>query len=238
MGRGVVVCLGDSLTQHGQWVGGLMQWYQRKADVLNRGYSGYNSSQGLFLLRKQIQEDVWPRGAQLVLVWFGANDAAIPPQKVDVSDFVSNLESICSILGSLGSRVVLITPPAYDEEQWDQHCRDTGKEVGSRNNLRSGVYADAVIRIGARLSIPVVELWSSLQSEHSEGSWKKLLSDGLHFNASGDVWVLGKIRACIEAQFPDLAPKSLWMDAPLWSELHCDELEKSWDSSTRKADFY
>eukprot|EP01042_Synura_sphagnicola_P005138 gene5138-6547_t len=47
--RKKVVAFGDSITQHGfntdnhGWVAKLADWWTRRVDVLNRGYSGYNS---------------------------------------------------------------------------------------------------------------------------------------------------------------------------------------------------
>lgn len=47
--RRKVLLVGDSITQqsfsvtHGGWGAGLQDWYQRTADVYNRGFSGYNS---------------------------------------------------------------------------------------------------------------------------------------------------------------------------------------------------
>ena len=49
--RPSVVLFGDSITQfsfsreHNGWGAGLADWYQRSADVFNRGFGGYNSSE-------------------------------------------------------------------------------------------------------------------------------------------------------------------------------------------------
>lgn len=77
--RPAFVCFGDSITQRGfapGWTGMLADAYQRKADVINRGYSGYNTRWALQLLPR-----VFPAGApppELVTLFFGANDAALP----------------------------------------------------------------------------------------------------------------------------------------------------------------
>ena len=71
---------GDSLTQKSFSVGGwgarLANSYQRKADVLNRGYNGYNSRWALYLLQKAFPDQA--PVPSLVTVFFGANDAALP----------------------------------------------------------------------------------------------------------------------------------------------------------------
>lgn len=72
---------GDSITQKsfsvGGWGAALTDAYQRKADVLNRGYSGYNSRWALQLLDRVLPEEV-PGEIVLSTVFFGANDAALP----------------------------------------------------------------------------------------------------------------------------------------------------------------
>lgn len=75
------VLFGDSITQRGfapgGWAAALADRYQRRVDVINRGYSGYTSRWALQLLDR-----VFPSAAaapvSLAVVWFGANDAALP----------------------------------------------------------------------------------------------------------------------------------------------------------------
>lgn len=54
--RPQILLIGDSITQYSFSVGGwgarLADWYVRKADVVNRGLSGYNSSWALAALPK------------------------------------------------------------------------------------------------------------------------------------------------------------------------------------------
>lgn len=76
------VTFGDSITQRGfepGWGSLLANAYQRRADVVSRGYSGYNSRWALQLL-----DAVFPQPSaaapppRLATVFFGANDAALP----------------------------------------------------------------------------------------------------------------------------------------------------------------
>ena len=100
-----IVTFGDSLTQYGAFPDGwqtlLSARYQRRADVFNRGYSGYTVRNALTLLREHVRAGIWPfvpsaapslsstttaqAGepvyAQLVTLCFGANDAAFPCDK-------------------------------------------------------------------------------------------------------------------------------------------------------------
>jgi len=73
------VLFGDSITQKafstGGWASVLADTWQRRVDVINRGYSGYNSRFATHLLNH-----IFPPSTpvQLVTVFFGANDAALP----------------------------------------------------------------------------------------------------------------------------------------------------------------
>eukprot|EP00659_Diplonema_papillatum_P005521 gene5521-8400_t len=75
-----IVLLGDSITQGGFSVGGwgarLAERYIRKADVINRGLSGYNTEWILEVL-PDLLSGVASREKQLVAVFLGANDAAV-----------------------------------------------------------------------------------------------------------------------------------------------------------------
>jgi isoamyl acetate esterase len=81
------VLFGDSITQRsfspGGWAGVLADAYQRRVDVINRGYSGYTSRIGVALLDRVFPAGAGAAGAftwppQLATVFFGANDAALP----------------------------------------------------------------------------------------------------------------------------------------------------------------
>ena len=78
--RAQFLLFGDSITQrsfqYGGWGAHLANAYQRKVDVLNRGYSGYNSRWALQLLDRVLPAE---KAGKILLatVFFGANDAAL-----------------------------------------------------------------------------------------------------------------------------------------------------------------
>jgi lysophospholipase L1-like esterase len=75
------VLFGDSITQKsfgpGGWAGVIADAYQRRVDVINRGYSGYNTRWAL-----SVVDHIFPANATgkigLATIFFGANDAALP----------------------------------------------------------------------------------------------------------------------------------------------------------------
>ncbi len=75
------MCLGDSITEQGSfpdgWVALLQNAFIRKADVVNRGYSGYNSNMALWALRQTIIQGAYGPPPDLVVITLGSNDSAV-----------------------------------------------------------------------------------------------------------------------------------------------------------------
>ncbi|KAJ3012366.1 hypothetical protein NUW54_g1898 [Trametes sanguinea] len=82
-----IMLLGDSLTQGGYEMNGfaakLAHVYNRKMDVINRGFSGYNTDWILPVFEQcfatQHEQQYVPK-VRILVIWFGANDAAPPPK--------------------------------------------------------------------------------------------------------------------------------------------------------------
>jgi lysophospholipase L1-like esterase len=125
-GRPKLLLLGDSLTQisfeGGGWASSLANRYQRRADVLNRGMSGYNSR---WYIRYAEDNDVWNESGNIVLItiFFGANDAALPdrdPAKhVPIPEYQENLEIIIdnATKSYPNAKILLISPPPVHRGQ-------------------------------------------------------------------------------------------------------------------------
>ena len=97
--RPSIVLFGDSLTQKGfedrGWVSLLAAAYSRRADVLNRGFQGYNTRAAVQAIASCLWEE-GTDGALFVTVWFGANDAFPPDDErhVPLQEFEENLRAI------------------------------------------------------------------------------------------------------------------------------------------------
>ncbi|GMQ10104.1 hypothetical protein CsSME_00053240 [Camellia sinensis var. sinensis] len=100
--RPEIVIFGDSITEgsfkSGGWGASLANNYSRKADVVLRGYSGYNTRWALFLLHR-----LFPLGSTTppvaTTIFFGANDAALSGrtserQHVPTEEYKENLKRI------------------------------------------------------------------------------------------------------------------------------------------------
>ncbi|KAL3335615.1 hypothetical protein AABB24_031709 [Solanum stoloniferum] len=100
--RPQIVLFGDSITEQsfrlGGWGAALADTYTRKADILNRGYGGYNTRWALFLLHHLFPLDA-PTPPVAVTIFFGANDAALlgrtsERQHVPLEEYKENLRKM------------------------------------------------------------------------------------------------------------------------------------------------
>ncbi|XP_052178835.1 GDSL esterase/lipase At5g62930 [Diospyros lotus] len=199
--RSQIVLFGDSITEHsfgsGGWGASLADNYSRKADVVLRGYGGYNTRWALFLLHH-----IFPLGSATppvaATIFFGANDAALfgrtsERQHVPKEEYKENLRRIVHHLKefSLTMLVVIITPPPVDEEGRMAYARslygEKAMELPERTNEVTGVYAQQCVELAKELGIPSINLWSKMQE--TEGWQKKFLSDGLHLTPEGNAVV-------------------------------------------------
>ena len=189
--RPVLMLFGDSITQFSfnpelcGWGAALAHWYARQADVLNRGFSGYNTRQGRILLQKllPLPETGVSTQPRLLTIMFGANDAADAVhnarQHVPVSEYESNLRDMIAHARAAcpGILIVLITPPPLDEKAYAAHNlalkRRKASDPIDRSIGRVRPYVEAVARVADSLGCPMVNLW--------DGAPRQLFGDDSFF---------------------------------------------------------
>lgn len=239
--RPAIVLFGDSITQQGfgclgvdvGWASLLASDYPRSADVLNRGYSGYNTKMAVDLL-----PSIFPTGSgsdQNVLfctVFFGANDAALPGERqhVPLEDYAKNLATIVNTIRGTTTKsssdnkfpIILITPPPFDPAAW-RKTRDL--EVDGRANEVARSYAEQVQAVGTSHDCSVLNVWDLLEGGTSPEVYGKYLSDGLHLNEDGNRKVHEGLVDLIRREYPHLAPMEegssvgIPLEGKLWEEL-------------------
>lgn len=212
--RPKLLLLGDSLTQTAMegWGGGLAHRYQRRADVLNRGMSGYNTR---WYLDYAQEAGVWyePGKIALTTIFFGANDASLaehnPHHHVPLEEFQANLKTLVAKTQESfpESQILLITPPPVHHEQrfafQKQRYGDKATGVLERTLETTGTYAEACKSVAAELDLPVLDLFTIMKDAVDD--FGKFFYDGLHFNKDGHEIVLQSLLEAIESNFPSLA---------------------------------
>ena len=197
------------------WGAYIADQYQRRADVINRGFSGYNTNWFLkYANTHDGKADLFELdGVKLVTIFFGANDASDEVhnarQHVHLDDYKSNIRNIVSLAkASFGDDVsiILITPPPVCSEGRLRFQKERYKEkatgVLERTLELSGKYAKAVVDISIELNIPLLDLWNEMQMVPS---WPTLLSDGLHLSPTGNKFVGDALLDTIEKLLPELS---------------------------------
>lgn len=199
--RRKIILIGDSITQQsfsvenggfGSWIS---DWYNRAADVINRGYSGYNSRWIAQMLPKLI-----PKGNYIIAtVFLGANDAVGKgeTQHVPVDEYKQNLMDIKTHLRSLSPDVVIIfvTPPTVDPILWP-----------SRSPGRVKDYVEAVHEVYVSSIATDAKERTKLAVLNLDHLTVDDLRDGLHLNKDGNKKVFSAFAELMRSQFNELAP--------------------------------
>ncbi|PHT28576.1 GDSL esterase/lipase [Capsicum baccatum] len=195
--RPQIVLFGDSITQAsfnvGGWGGALANTYGRRADVLIRGYAGFNTTWGLIMLQQLFPlDDPSPTPLAGITICFGANDAALvgrfsETKHVPIDEYKENLCKMTQHVKqySPSVQIVMITPPPIDEAKRLEVLRAGGRkiDVSDRTLEETGKYAKKVVELSKELGLPYIDLWSKMQQV--EGWQKKFFYDGVHFTPEG-----------------------------------------------------
>ncbi|KAF5179127.1 GDSL esterase/lipase CPRD49, partial [Thalictrum thalictroides] len=217
-GRPVFVLFGSSIVQvsfsNGGWGAHLADIYARKADILLRGYNGWNSRRAL-----QVVDQIFPKEASvqpdLVIIYFGGNDSmgchssGLGPH-VPLEEYIENMRKIIVHIKNLSdkTRVIFLTSPPVNEEQLHILRGSLYAEI-TRTNKDCGTYSEACIKLCRDLGVNVVDIWTAIQKKDD---WKtSCFLDGVHLSSEGSKIVVDEILKVLkEAEWkPNLHWKSL-----------------------------
>lgn len=211
------VLFGSSIVQfsysHQGWGAVLADLYARKADILLRGYAGWNSRCAL-----QVLDKVFPKDAavqpSLVIVYFGGNDSLEPHPSgltahVPLPEYVENMRKIAIHLKSLPqkTRIIFLTAPAVNEAQITEVF---GNSLG-RSNESCRKYSEACVQLCQELGVKVIDLWKALQQRDD---WlTACFTDGIHLSSEGSKIVVKEILKIIKEA--DWEPNLHWRSLPI-----------------------
>ena len=237
--RPLILLVGDSLTQHGSqmsirgWVSQLVEWYEGKADVINRGFSGYTSRVILPIVKNLLQSaraqwggtttvdnPTFSAQENLVVLCIGANDAALPEsaQHVPLEEYEQNVRACVHEFKSWnGFQTILIPPPPLIQAKWDNRCINFGQKSGFRALDTTREYANVIAKIAAEEKVHFVDLWQheSLWINESE----QLLSDGLHLSPKGNDLFFKLLTDCIRENVHEMSAERLSLVPPYWKHM-------------------
>ncbi|KEG10127.1 putative esterase [Trypanosoma grayi] len=229
-----ILLLGDSLTQQGYlsgWVSRLSNCYIRRADVVNRGLSGYNSRWVLDILKDDARRvHLLPSNISrplFVTVLLGSNDAAATGQKVPLEEYKENLKAIIALVREHAAPIggiFLLAPPPVDDEARSCWMRNVGRDpdVCGRGLVAVRSYRNAALQVGAEENaahkdVTVIDLYRVILGDgadtmpYSKGPWCEYFYDGLHFNEAGGQLVFEALWDAIQksAKAQEILPEAL-----------------------------
>nr|XP_045598379.1 isoamyl acetate-hydrolyzing esterase 1 homolog [Procambarus clarkii] len=213
-----IFLFGDSITQfcfsaEGYWGGLIADHFQRRADVVARGFSGYNTRQCRALLPYVASDLKEVAGATIFL---GANDASEPvntQQYVPLHEYVQNMKDIVAHFQKDGVDPIVITPPALDGDAWLRNCKESGR-VYTKDEELTAKYAQACSNAAADMKVPCIDLHTAMINQED---WQSLLCDGLHLSRRGSELLASLLVPALEKQLVKHLPSEPLL--PLWDEI-------------------
>ena len=220
-----LILIGDSNTQfgfgfengvEGNWVSSLAKYLQRRCDVINRGFSGYNTRY-MKDLTPRILSEFQVSSICGVLVLLGSNDSAENElQHVPLIEYKKNMKKILEDILSYGVKrenLILITPPKIDDHKWSEACKAIGN-VASHHDHSVKDYATSCLDLSKELGLKCVDL-NGLMGKSPD--YSKYLHDGLHFSPEGGTLFFENLKPIIDELF--IKNESLEMNFPLWRDI-------------------
>ncbi|OQR94037.1 isoamyl acetate-hydrolyzing esterase 1 [Thraustotheca clavata] len=205
-GAPLIIMLGDSITEiasdprrQGFQVQ-LTGDYVGRADVINRGISGWNTAMWLDVLPAMIDE--WrEKQPMLIVIFLGTNDASLPTGEskaryVPLDKYKENLHKLVASFSAAYPlcKYIFLSPPPVNNGAWSH--TDKLNEVTAH-------YAAACLDVAKELKIPAVDFYNTMQ-----GQWD-LFYDGLHFSPKGMILAHELITKCIREAYPAMTPEAL-----------------------------
>ncbi|GAB4831941.1 GDSL esterase/lipase wdl1 [Ancistrocladus abbreviatus] len=213
------VLFGSSIVQmsfsNGGWGAILADVYARKADIVLRGYSGWNSRHAL-----QVLDQVFPKDAatqpSLVIVYFGGNDSMGPHPSglgphVPLPEYVENIRKIANHLKGLSdtTRIIFLSCPPVNEAKIRENRSEALSKVVRTNELCRR-YSEACIELCKEMEIKSIDLWTAIQTRDD---WlTACFTDGIHLSEEGSKIVVKEIIKVLREA--DWVPSLYWKSMP------------------------
>lgn len=174
--------------------------------VVNAGVGGHNTNHA----RSRFERDVLAQQADIVVIQFGINDAAVDVWKkpaatnprVSLEIFEKNLQHFVRTLKSRKARVVLMTPNPLRwtpkmRELYGQPPYDAQDPDGFNILLKH--YAEKVRDLSRTEDVPVIDVYQLFEDygSHEGQTVSDLLLDGIHPNARGHQLIADRLMKVV-----------------------------------------
>jgi len=228
------VLFGDSITELGYsydekgWVMLLSDKYIRKVDVVNRGFSGYNTVHALELFPRIFNKENC-KDTLLMTIFFGANDCGINVlQSIPGEEYVANMRKLINLsLETFPENcpIIVITPPPCLAKMFNE-SRGIHKHENKRTEEFRNLCLSTIQEFSNTSRVYGVDIWEDIfgekwdaDSEEFNEILKNYVADGLHLNKNGNEILFNKLVKLIEEKFPHLNSETMKMNGPYWRDI-------------------
>lgn len=255
------ILFGDSITQFSSSPAlefglqpALQDLYARKLDILNRGYSGYNSNHARLILPKILQQelDESKSNIKLMTIFFGTNDTfqidddINKIQAVDIASYRNNLVAMIEMCLENNIKPIIIGPTLHDNRlsRIGYIARKRSLNNDATTCQRNHLFSKAAEEVAHEFKVPFLDLWDSFRKY---GDWSveqlyklngktndeeyidlsELLIDGIHLSGKGYRILYEELVKIIEEQFPEMISGDLPMILPYWMDIDPENLPRS-----------
>ncbi|RLM58265.1 hypothetical protein C2845_PM18G13020 [Panicum miliaceum] len=180
-GRPVFVLFGSSIVQYsfsnGGWGPALADIYARKADILLRGYIGWNTRRALQVMDKVFPKDS-PVQPSLVIVYFGGNDSIAAHSSglgphVPIDEYIDNMRKIAEHLKK--------------REDWMTACFTDGLHLSEEG---SNIVVEEILKVLKEADWDPCLHWKALPTEFAEDSAYDLVSSSGDATVNPSEWTI------------------------------------------------
>lgn len=213
----------------------LQNAYVRKLQVIQRGFSGYNSRDAVPLIRSilKTEHDNVPDSQKIKVgyVFFGSNDArkkgisSSNKEHVPLEDFLRNTEIVVSEFKKRNIPVVLITPGLHDSALWNVVDPQDLVTGDYRDNETQKLYQDAMKDKFSDVPMiclyDLMEEWMKNKAANPD-DLSELLYDGIHLNGVGYKLLFDELMKTIEKHYYHVSPGCLMYRFPYSTTLKPD----------------
>ncbi|KAL3593326.1 hypothetical protein FPOAC2_07622 [Fusarium poae] len=217
----------------------LQNEYLGRRDIINRGFSGYNSSQALKVLPHILPDRASFIQVKIMVILFGANDAGYgirkngPNPHVPLDRYKDNMANIINYVKNHCSRIILVTPPPVEERLMAARVKEIDFEDMMWTNDHTSTYAEAIRELSRNHSVPYLDLFQDLSSavgwkpgspipgsasEPENPDFRKLIIDGIHLGGPAYAIFQNGLMDVIRKNWPDQMPERLEPVFPIWDD--------------------
>ncbi|XP_020274974.1 GDSL esterase/lipase CPRD49-like [Asparagus officinalis] len=185
------------------------------ADILLRGYAGWNSRRAIQVIDKIFPKDA-PVQPSLVVVYFGGNDSmgahpsGLGPH-VPLPEYIENLRKIANHLKSLSerTRIIFLSCPPVNEEMLRERTSDALSPLVRTNEI-CRQYSEACIELCEEMGVKAIDLWTAIQKREDWAT--SCFTDGVHFSSEGSNIVVEEMLKVLKGA--DWQPSLHWKSLP------------------------